>query len=211
MTITLYSGTPGSGKSLHAARYIYYKLKYNKPVIANFDINLSSFREPENFLYIPNYDMEVNKLIDISRDYFKDKRFREGAITLVLDECQLLFNCREWNKKGREAWLSFFSQHRKLGYNIILIAQFDRMIDRQIRSLIEYEFVHRRLTNFGKAGAVVRIVALGEIFCAIERFYPLNEKLGQEFFRAKKKYYSLYDTYAKFDLEEHSGDEHKDV
>ncbi len=31
--IYLYSGTPGSGKSLHAARVIYYTLYRNLPVI----------------------------------------------------------------------------------------------------------------------------------------------------------------------------------
>ena len=38
--IYFYSGTPGSGKSLHVAKDIYTKLFINKGnVIANFDIN----------------------------------------------------------------------------------------------------------------------------------------------------------------------------
>lgn len=40
--IYLYSGTPGSGKSLHVARDIYYRLNKSKNprnVIANFMIN----------------------------------------------------------------------------------------------------------------------------------------------------------------------------
>ena len=41
----------------------------------------------------------------------------------------------------------FFSQHRKLGYRVILVAQFSEMIDKQIRALIEYEYIHR---NKGK-------------------------------------------------------------
>ena len=40
---------------------------------------------------------------------------------------------------------SHFSQHRKLGYRVILIAQFDRMLDRQIRSVLEYEYIHRKV------------------------------------------------------------------
>ena len=42
--IYLYSGTPGSGKSLHTARVIYYSLKRGFPVIANFPINLDKIK-----------------------------------------------------------------------------------------------------------------------------------------------------------------------
>ena len=37
--IYFYSGTPGSGKSLHVAQDIYQYLQRGKNVIANFDIN----------------------------------------------------------------------------------------------------------------------------------------------------------------------------
>ena len=46
-------------------------------------------------------------------------------------------NCRDFGRKDRNAWVTFFSQHRKLGFNIILITQSDRMLDKQIRSLVE--------------------------------------------------------------------------
>lgn len=38
--IDLYSGTPGSGKSLHTAERLYYWLRIGKPAICNFDIDL---------------------------------------------------------------------------------------------------------------------------------------------------------------------------
>ena len=38
--IYLYSGTPGSGKSLHMARDIMFKLRRGQNVIANFPINM---------------------------------------------------------------------------------------------------------------------------------------------------------------------------
>ena len=37
--IYLFSGTPGSGKSLHAADYVRYSLKFRAPVIGTFHIN----------------------------------------------------------------------------------------------------------------------------------------------------------------------------
>ena len=133
--ITLYSGTPGSGKSLHCARTIKNWSRLGYPVIGNFPVDLSMHKRAD-FTYCPNDKMTPDFLINYSRQRFGSKAPKEGSILLVIDECQLLFNAREWQQNGRDKWLSFFTQHRKLGYDIILIAQFDRMIDRQIRSLI---------------------------------------------------------------------------
>lgn len=36
--VSLYSGTPGSGKSLHIAERIYRRMQQRRPVIANFQI-----------------------------------------------------------------------------------------------------------------------------------------------------------------------------
>lgn len=198
--ITLYSGTPGSGKSLHLAKDIRDRAILGKPTIANFPANLSKYKRAV-FTYCPNDQMTPDFLVQYSREYFKSHRFKEGAIWCVIDECQLVFNAREWQIAGRAAWLSFFTQHRKYGYNIILIAQFDRMIDRQIRSLIEYEYVHRKISNFGIGGMILSLAAGGKLFIAVQRWYPLKERIGSEFFKAKKKYWSIYDSYATFDAD----------
>ena len=49
--IYLYSGTPGSGKSLHTARVIKNTLMMGKPVIANIPINVNLCKHPERFLF----------------------------------------------------------------------------------------------------------------------------------------------------------------
>jgi zona occludens toxin len=200
--ITLYSGTPGSGKSLHSACMIYWRLRMGKPVICNFDINLAAIKHCKgDYQNIPNDKMTPRKLIEYSDSYFINNRFREGAILLIVDECQLMFNAREWDAQGRKEWLSFFSQHRHYGYDIILVAQFDRMIDRQIRSLIEYDVIHRRVSNFGFWGKLISAVTLGKLFVAVKMWYPLHERVGAEWFKANKKYYSLYDSYKHFETE----------
>lgn len=197
--IYLYSGTPGSGKSLHTASVIYWSLKRGLPVIANFGFNLSKIKHRKGeFIERDNETLTPAFLINYARDYFHGKPIKEGTILLVIDECQLLFNAREWNITGRAEWLSFFTQHRKFGYDIILVAQFDRMIDRQIRSLIEYEQVHRKVSNYGLKGKFLSIVMGGNLFVAVKVWYPMKERVGSEFFHARKKYYSLYDTYSMF-------------
>ncbi len=198
--ISLYSGTPGSGKSLHCARTIINWSRLGYPVIGNFPVDLSRYKRAA-FTYCPNDKMTPKFLIDYSRNRFGDKTPKEGSILLVIDECQLLFNAREWQQSGRAQWLSFFTQHRKLGYDIILIAQFDRMVDRQIRSLIEYEYIHRKMSNFGWQGYLLSLFFGGKTFIAVKRWYPLHERLGSELFHARKSLYSIYDSYATFDAD----------
>lgn len=198
--IYLYSGTPGSGKSLHCARTIYYSLWRNKPVICNFPIDVKRVKHSEKFYFIDNADMIPADLIQFSRDYFVGKPVHEGEITLIIDECQMIFNARTWDKAGRDDWNKFFQLHRHFGYDIILIAQFDRMIDRQIRSLIEYEYVHRKVSNMGWRGLLLTCLMLSpKLFVSVKVWYPMKEKVGSDFFRAQKKFYRLYDTYALLD------------
>lgn len=196
--ISLYSGTPGSGKSLHCARTIINWSRLGYPVIGNFMVDLKKYKRAA-YTYCPNDQMTPQFLIDYSRQRFGSKAPKEGSILLVIDECQLIFNAREWQQSGRAQWLSFFTQHRKLGYDIILIAQFDRMIDRQIRSLIEHEYIHRKMSNFGWQGKLLSMFFGGKTFIAVKMWYPLHERLGSEMFHARKSLYSIYDSYATFD------------
>lgn len=202
--ISLYSGTPGSGKSLHCARSIITWCRIGDPIIGNFPVNVQKYKRAK-YIYVPNDKLNPQELIKFSRAWFKDHKFSERGILLVIDECQLIFNAREWNAKGRAEWLSFFTQHRKYGYDIILIAQFDRMVDRQIRSLIEYEYIHRKMSNFGIQGKIMSLLFGGNTFICVKRWYPLGEKVGAEIFHARKSLYSIYDSYGTFETKEGDG------
>lgn len=199
--ISLYSGTNGSGKSLHMAIDIYGRVRYGHMTVANFPINLENIKNGKKncFIVVENYELTPKKLVQISREYFSDHKYKEGAIRLYLDEAQLLFNARDWGRKGRDSWLKFFSQHRKFGYDIVLVAQFDRMIDRQIRSLIEYEIIHRKVSNCGKFGKIFSFVSLSKLFVGVKIWYPLKKNVGSEFIKYSRKYQDLYDTNQFFD------------
>lgn len=202
--ISLYSGTPGSGKSLHIARRVYYSLKIGQTVYCNFEINMQLFakmKQKPKFHYVPNWELTPAYLIGEAQRYFEKHKRREDVLLLVIDECQLIFNAREWNAKGRNEWLSFFTQHRKYGYEIVLVAQFDNMIDKQIRSLIEYEIIHRKLSNFGIKGKLLSLFFGGNTFVAVRVWYPMNERIDSEFFHAKRKLFKLYDTYGTFKID----------
>lgn len=194
----LYTGTPGSGKSLHTAENIYNALRYRKvPVIANFEINQDT-KGIERFIYQPNHKITPSYLYDFAKDYWQGSKPKEDEILLVIDEAQLVFNSRSWQTGQRMDWIEFFSQHRHFGYKIILVCQFDRMIDRQIRSLVEIEINHRRLDNYGIKGKLLSLPFRGKLIAAIKYYYGLNEKVGQEWILPKKRYLKLYNSYNRF-------------
>lgn len=200
--IYLYTGTPGSGKSLHVAKDMYFRFSRNKykNVIANFPINSNLVKNLKNgkanFVYKDNSDLTVNFLVDYSLK--NHKKGVENQCLVVIDECQVIWNAREWqSQKNRLEWIKFFTQHRKLGYNFILISQNDRMIDRQIRALVEYEVKHRKVNNF-KIGKLFPF----PLFAAISYWYGVNEKLSTEFFVYRKKWSEFYDSYGTWELDD---------
>ena len=158
MTVYLYTGTPGSGKSLHLAKLLYWDLKLGRPVIANFDVNT---KHNKSFYKVENEDLTPEYLVDFANDYFRTQEFKEGSIQLYIDESQVIFGNRDWRNADRAGWIRFFTQHRKFGYNVFLVAQHHEMIDKQIRALVEYEVMHRKLNNVGLLGNVVNLVTFG--------------------------------------------------
>lgn len=210
MTISIYTGTPGSGKSLHAARTIRNYLKvYKLPVIANFEV-IKDARWEGDFTYMPNCSMSPGNLRAFACDRWKLRDFEEDGILLVVDECQLLWNSRTWQdpsafgSSSRMEWIEFFSQHRKFGYKIVLIAQSALMVDKQFRSLIEYEFQHRKVSNIGLGGRIFSLFCGGNLFYCCKTYYGLKTKVGGEFFRYSRKLGSMYDSYKAFNPGEQS-------
>lgn len=199
--IYLYSGTPGSGKSLHVASVICNTLMLGRPVICNFPIDKRKVRNPWNYHYLENPNLTPDLMEAYARRYWrwKNRRPKEDYILLVIDEAQMIFNSRSWDAKDRNAWLRFFQIHRHLGFCVILCAQFDRMLDRQIRALIEYNEIHRKLANMGWKGWLLSVLMLSpRLHVCVKVWYPMKEKVSSEFFRVKKRYYQLYDSYGDF-------------
>lgn len=195
--IYLYTGTPGSGKSYHAAEVVDRALRRKIPVIANFEVNLNPRKHRGEYVYIETLDMNPQIFIRYAEEHFFPGRNEHQGI-IIIDEAQIPFNSRDGLNKNRMRWIDFFSKHRHYFYDIILITQNDRMIDRQIRSLVETEYKHRKLTNYGAKGWFM-IVLFRKMFVAVEYWYPIQERVGSEFFNLRKSVCRLYDTFRKFD------------
>lgn len=214
--ISLYSGTPGSGKSLHCAKDIIYSLKHKKNVIANFPINTDILGDKKkgfgDFIYISNdellnpIDFTDFKQSPTSYFYLFSKKYhklknKHYETLIVFDECQLLFNSRDYHNKFRYDWIEFFSQHRKYNYEIILICQSKDMIDKQIRALIEFDVQHKNLGNYQTIGFLLSRLFGGALFLYVSRWFGSKGKdsiSNRGFVVGSKKLYSLYNTFYTF-------------
>lgn len=197
MSVILYTGTPGSGKSLDVARQIMTKARFGQKFIGNMLINRDSLGEHAgNYIYVDTYSLDPSQLIEYAKKYHIHGK--EGQTILVIDECQQIFNSREWNRPIMKAWNSFFQVHRHFGYDVYLVTQYDRLIDRQVRSLIEYERIHRKISNIGLKGVIMSFLCGGKLFVCVEQYYPMKLDTGSYFFRYRKKYSDFYDSYSSF-------------
>ncbi len=151
--IRIFTGTVGSGKSYHAVEVCLRKLSAirNNYVIANFPLkfNKSQIKRgyDKRFIYLDDSEIKVRNFIKIAVE--KNFLGKENSCLIVLDEAGIYFNSRDWQRqKDRFLWIKFFTQSRKLGYDIILIAQSKTMIDKQVRECAEYEVKHVKLRNY---------------------------------------------------------------
>lgn len=198
MSVFLYSGTPGSGKSLRAAYKIINWMRSGRSVIANFPIDEGYFKKCKKvgtFTYLDNQSLTVPVLKTYAKQ--NHKPFREHQTLLVIDECAAMFNSRSYGRPDRMDWIFFFQQHRKLGYDVILISQSDRLIDRQIRAFVETEYKHRSIRNYKTFGWLLAMVC-GGLFVSVEYWYGTNLRCGSEFFFLNKKKAAIYDSFKIF-------------
>lgn len=197
--ITLYTGTPGSGKTLHAVSRIWWNLTHGNAVVSNIRLNPDELGDRKDYYrYFEGVSVTPSLLYQLSWDLLGLSP-RENGILLVLDECQLIFSNREWRRNSAQGWITFFTQHRKLGYDVILITQYDRMIDRQVRTLVEYESKHRRIDRLPWPWSWIVRVIKGGTFYVRKGWYPLKgEKVGEEIVRVSRRAQRLYDTFDIF-------------
>ncbi len=194
--ISLYSGTPGSGKSYHAVMRIRDKLmsrsKLKNTVISNFALAINNKRYNEKFFYKDNSELTTDFFIQFALDHHVPAV--EAQTLVVIDEAQILFNSRDWgsNSAKRMDWIKFFSQHRHYGYDFILIAQFDRMLDRQIRCLIEYNVTHHKMNQWLWFLPITT-------FLAVTHWYGQKIITARELIPYRKKIANLYNSYVIFD------------
>lgn len=211
--ITIYTGRPGSGKSYHATEVIHNALLHGKFVISNFEVYMPDALM-RDFFYVPTLEWMQNAYKGEKRKFsylqglygfayqFHETdasgRFIEGQTLLVLDECHLLFNSRTWNRPDRLAWCEFFREHRKLGFDVLLITQNDAVLDKQIVPIIEFKYEHKNVKNYKVFGRALARLAGGSLFTCAISMYAIKSKrdahIRTEWIRGKTAVFAMYNT-----------------
>lgn len=199
--IEIYTGYPGTGKSLHVAQRVRAVARRGYPVISNVRYALDKGRS----IYVPNSRLTPKWLEDYGQNYWAERGpVKEASILLVIDEAQLILNSRDWQDSARMSWLGFFSQHRKLGYSVVLVAQSRDMLDKQVRSLAEEYVAHVRLDRMRVLGPIISGLALGHpvVLCS-HRYAGVRQdsrdaRLGSEYVIGRRSLYRIYDSYQRW-------------
>lgn len=192
-----YTGTPGSGKSLHCAEKILFHLRQGKRVICNFPINTEMIKKRyrKNFYYIPDEHLTPHYLFEFAKAYHKEAK--EDQTFLFIDEAQRLFPIDRVYLMRRE-WEQFFQLHRHYGYSVVLVTQNMSYINKGIRIQTEYEVKHRKINNYGLGGLLLTLLHI-PLFVALTYWQGTREKIYSDFFLFRRKYGKLYNTFANFD------------
>lgn len=125
----------------------------------------------------------------------------EGWGRLYLDECHKFFNARNWQRNY--PYIHWFSQSRKLKWDVTLVAHSRTMVDKQILDLIEYETRFRNLQRVRLLGLFP--LAPVPLFLAITRYGGISAGHGtiakRRLYPIQKFLYSLYDSSLIFNEE----------
>ena len=222
--IQIIQGTPGSGKSAVATVDMLEFLQYGGVVACNYDLvpgwqykladmspkvrwGISDRQAVASSYWQRAFKVGTHDTIYQLSDKLKelvphkiDKRGRikEGSGRLYLDEAQFLFNSRDWSNNS--GYIEFFTQHRKLGWDVYLIAHAEDMIDKQIRRLIEYEARLRNLNKVKPFGLFP--ISPYPVFLTIVRYAGISAGAGEiawrRLYRLRPEYASLYDSMEVF-------------
>lgn len=205
--IALVEGPPGNGKSFYAIRKAADALAAGKVVATNVDFaddacDRIAAQNPYRRLVASARrkraaQLQRSLLVSDDLDELFSVRLRgsgESRGVMILDEAHNWMNARSWSAKDRAGIVKFFTQHRKLGWDVYLIAQDAEMIDAQVRRNAEFIVSLRNLKRAKMLGLPVIPVNL---FVAIWRWHATGSHVAKrEAFRLNyaKDLYSTFQT-----------------
>ncbi len=191
--ISLYTGTPGSGKSYHATERIDINLKRGVNVICNYLIKTNKSHKGD-FVFLDNNEFSVQFLMEYAKEHHILDKPVEHQTLVVIDEAAIIFPKKDYDKKKFYLWMMFLRLHRQLGFDIILITQNYKDVNSEVLGLVEYNFKHRKLTSFGLKGWLL-VAVFHKRFISVKYWFVIDEKCDSYIFDIRKRVTRLYDTF----------------
>lgn len=159
MPVYIVTGKLGSGKTLSMVGRMKEYLVSGRPVAANIDIDLRKLckHKPKASFVRLSDKPTADELTMMGSVHTTGREELNGA--LFLDECGTFLNSRNWNDKGRQAFIDWMLHSRKRGWDVYFIVQNLSLMDKQIRdAMAEYVVTCRRLDRI-KIPFIGRIIS----------------------------------------------------
>lgn len=139
------TGTLGAGKTFHSVRLLMDHLAAGGTVVTNVECvfgRIQNVIARRSRVWIERdqlrvFDPELTPNWETEIPWGE----KEGMVLVVLDEAHLFYNARDWSAtaSAHKRLLSFLSQSRKAGVDVLWISQDGGNVDKQFRTLAEWE------------------------------------------------------------------------
>jgi len=194
--LSIVTGRPGAGKSYFATELAWRAAKVGRPVCTNLALR-------------GDWPGCVRKLDESEVRDFWLWRYRSGAwvrhsdlgecggagVLYIIDEAHLYWGSREWQQVGRDV-LRYWSQHRKLGDDVILITQACGALDRAIRRLAGEFVVVRNMEREPVGGFRIPRVRVTYSLAEPERADWRLWVIKSEWIRLRPELFRRFDSFA---------------
>jgi len=177
--LEIYSGIPGSGKTLEVTKIAVKEMRKGRPVFSNYPIQCK-VRKGFKLYTVTSYIL--------TKDMLTDYVFPYGSL-LIIDEAQTWFGSREWKDFSKDSLL-LFTAHRHIGYSLICICQHPQRVDVILRELANMFWLVDRNLFFTVFTGYYEFSDYGKRKKDFPNM-PIKRKLS--FFRSR--YYKNYDTF----------------
>lgn len=164
MTVYLVTGRLGGGKTLCSVGRLVQYLERGRPCASNLDLDLTKLPAAVQLPRVVRLPDRPSADDLYALGVANDTSDEEKNGLLLLDECGVIFNSREWNDKGRQPVIDWLLHSRKLGWDVLLIVQAASLLDKQLReALCEMLVVCKRLDRLKVPfiGSLGRLLTFG--------------------------------------------------
>jgi len=139
------TGVLGAGKTFHAVRLAMDHLARGGTVVTNIECRFQRIHDmiavQKKVSILPEQLIVFDPEVTPEWEAVVPWGLSEGIVLVVLDEAQLFYGSRDWasTAANNKRLLSFLTQSRKAGVDLIWITQDGGNVDKQFRVLAEWE------------------------------------------------------------------------
>jgi hypothetical protein len=207
--IFLLYGQPGTGKSTLATGIAREAAGEGRRVAANYPIDFAPASVRPNgplaraFCHVLPSRPTLADLRALGVGWAEGEEGREDrAGLLIVDEAGPWLSSRNWQAAERQEIIDWFLHSRKLGWDVVLIAQAPGLLDKQVREAVIEGYARCRRTDRLKVAGV----SMPRVHIAIARYgNGPNDPMIQRWIYRGQVEHRMFQSYAMFNVQGEQG------